>query len=1083
MHLESIFALHRAEIDRGLLLAAIVALLATAPASAFAQQTEPAPTEPPRPAKPVVSEGVVQCVVFAGRGMKLIAGATVTIDGGASGTTDSHGSVFLRAQAGTHRIRVAIPVASLPAPAEGTAGEAIAEIPDVPVVAADVTRALVTASADGKQISFDVRAPPPPPSAPQIPAGEAPQAEQPAATPGAAGATGTISGHITSTAGGPVVGAKIIVLSTDAETQTDQGGHFTLTLPEGDYTISIVHVDFIGQTFEGVTVASGQDNPISAQLTPAPADMEDYVVKGTRIRGTVATMMEERRESAAVTDAIGVEDIRKSPDGTASAATRRVVGATVVGGQYLFVRGLGGRYSNVRLNGVPLPSTDPDLPGFQLDLFPASLLSSLTIAKTFTPDIPGDFAGGSMNIVTRDFPPRFDLSASLSIGSDTKTIGRKAPSYAGGKTDFLGFDDGTRALPKEVPDAQVEAARRDPKGLSEDQVNAIGRAFPDRWQLRPTTAWPNITLGVSLGDTTSIAGHRFGYLATLGYRYTWNRFDETITNVGLMDDPKDKDKKIPFAREKLNRELGVESAQIGVLGTASYELTNGHDLTAVTLVTQTADDKTGLVTGFSNLENKDIRRTQFVFVERQLLFNQLLGKHDFKSLLLDWQLNMASISRDQPDTRNLMYAPPMPGADFEYVAENSERVYTKLGQDDFGGGANITIPIDEVKLKAGYLGRFSNQDFTARRFRYKFDSSDQSDRALAPEVLFAPSNSGRLWLLDDKTLDTDGYTADQKLHAAYGLGDVPVTDWLRLTGGARLESFKQKIDPDPPFPIPDSRAEKLKHVSRDDLDVLPSASAIFALNDSMSVRLAYGGTVARPLVRELSPVLYQDFVRRRTITGQPDLKRTYIQNFDARWEAFPSKTEVLAASVFYKIFADPIETSVQDGDGNLSYQNIDKAQSYGFELEARTTLGRIAEDLEDFVIQGNFALIRSRVTMSEEQQMKATSKQRPMAGQSPYVANLSLGYSPAATNLSLNLFYNVFGPRIVEVGTLGIPDVYERPFHSVDFTASYQLDEHWTLGASATDLLFQEIVLKQSKFDFSRINKGATFALRLGFVN
>lgn len=1026
-------------------------------------------------------EGIVQCVVFAGRGMKLISGATVTIDDGASGTTDARGSVFMRAQAGTHRIRVAIPVDRLPTPAEGTTGDAIAEIPDVPVVAADVTRALVTASADGKQISFDVRAPPPPETPPELPA---PGVEQPEAAAPAPGPTGTISGLITSTAGGPVVGAKILVLGTDAETQTDQAGHFKLTLPEADYTISIVHVDFIGQTFESVTVAAGQDNPMTAQLVPAPADMEDYVVKGTRIRGTVATMMEERRESAAVTDAIGVEDIRRSPDGTASAATRRVVGATVVGGQFLFVRGLGGRYSNVRLNSVPLPSTDPDLPGFQLDLFPASLLSSLTIAKTFTPDIPGDFAGGSMNIVTRDFPPKFDLSASLSIGSDTHTFGRKALSYEGGKTDYLGFDDGTRALPKEVPDVQVKAARRGNDGLTEDQVNAAGRAFPDRWALHPTTAWPNITLGVSVGDTTHISDHRIGYLVTLGYRYTWNRYDETVTNVGLMTDPDDKDKKVPYPREKLKREIGAESAQIGVLGTASYELTKGHDLTAVTLVTQTADDKTGLIDGFSDLENHNIQRTQFVFIQRQLIFNQLLGKHDFKSLLVDWNLNMANISRDQPDTRNLMYQQPMADAPYQYAGENSERVYTNLDQRDLGAGANVTIPIDETKLKAGYLGRFSDQDFGARRFRYRFDG-EAADRNLPAEELFAPSNSGRLWVLDDKTLPTDGYTAKSRLHAAYGMGDVPVTSWLRLMGGARLEDFNQKINPEPPYPVMGAMLDSLndKRVNRGNLDVLPSASAIFALSESMSVRLAYGGTVARPLVRELSPVFYQDFVRRRTITGQPDLKRTKIQNFDARWEAFPSKTEVFAASVFYKLFADPIETSVQDADGNLSYQNIEKAQSYGFELEARASLGRIAEDLEDFTVQGNFALIRSRVTMSDEQRMLATSKQRPMAGQSPYVANLSLGYAPADTNLSLNVFYNVFGPRIVEVGTLGIPDVYEQPFHSVDFTASYQLDAHWTVGASATNLLFQKIVLKQDKFDFSRIDKGAVFALRLGFVN
>ena len=1018
-------------------------------------------------------------MVFAGSRMILVEGAHVAIPDGASGQTDQRGSVFLPAAAGKYALRIEIPLSQLPEHPTGTTAQIVGQIPEVPVVAGDVTRVLAMLTDAGK-LRFDVRVPeePVPAEAAAVPAGGV----EARASTGGSGPVGTVAGVVSAEDGAPVHDAKVFVQGLVDEARSDENGHFSLSLPEGTYSLSVVHADYTGMSLDGVQVAVGATNEISVVLESAPAEMEDFVVKGLRIRGAVATMMEERREAAGVTDSIGVDDIRKSPDGTASAATRRMVGATVVGGQFLFVRGLGGRYSNVRLNGVPLPSTDPDLPGFQLDLFPASLLSSLTIAKTFTPDIPGDFAGGSMNIATRDFPQHFDFGVSLQIGSDTQTIGRKAPSYAGGNTDFLGFDDGARQLPDAVPREQVTLGRRG-NGLEADEVNAIGRSFPNHWEPKPTTALPNLSIGLSLGNTTKVADHRLGYLFTLGYRYAWVRYDEVITNVQPQNNPETGKKEVA-QKDRLQREVGAESAQIGALGTVSYELAKGHDLTAVSVLTQTGDDKTSLVSGTTAAEGRPVKTTQFAFVERQLFFNQLLGKHDLSSVLFDWQLNVAHIKRGQPDLRNLLYA-AVPGGEYQYTNDSAERVYTDLAQTDFGGGANLTIPIDASRLRAGYLGRNADQDFSARRFRNFFRGTNE-ERSLEPEVLFAPSNSGTLWQLSEQTRDTDGYTAGQQLHAGYGLADLALTDWLRVTGGARIEYFKQTIDVEPPISLSDSgAADDLdeRHTERADTDVLPAGSAIFNLSDSMSIRLAYGGTVARPLVREQSPFLNQDFVRRRTVTGNPDLRRTYINNFDVRWEAFPSKTEVLAASVFYKIFADPIEAVVQDANGNLSFQNIESARNYGFELEARMSLARIADGLAEFTAQANFALIRSRIELSGPQRMTATSKQRPMAGQSPYVANLSLGYSPAATPLSLNVFYNVYGPRIAEVGILGLPDVYEQPFHSLDVTASYQLGDHWTIGLSATNLLFQKLVLDQGGFDFSSISKGASFALRLGFVN
>jgi outer membrane receptor protein involved in Fe transport len=758
-----------------------------------------------------------------------------------------------------------------------------------------------------------------------------------------------------------------------------------------------------------------------------------------------------------------------------------VVGATVVGGQFLFVRGLGGRYSNVRLNSVPLPSTDPDLPGFQLDLFPASLLSALTIAKTFTPDIPGDFAGGSMNIATRDFPDHFEVTSSLSLSSDTQTLGRDMQSYDGGGLDFLGFDDGTRALPDEVPSDQV-VNRRPPVGdpIDPERAAEIGEAFPNRWSLSSRTAPPSLGLGFSLGDTARLGERRFGYLLTLGYRYGSTRYRETV--ILPTENTEDGGPAIVANGEPLERTLGKESAQIGLLGTASYELAAGHDLTLVSVLTQTGDDEASLVTSeFSANEGGPIRQTELTFIERQLFFNQLIGAHDLSPLKLDWQINVATVQREQPDTRGLIFVENVAsetGFEFSNTSGSGERFYTDLAQTDLGGGADLTLPIDRSRLKSGYLGRLSDRDFSGRRFENNVASA--ADRRQDAEDIFEPEDSGDVWLLNELTAPEDGYTAEQELHAGYALADVPIASWLRLNGGARVESFHQTITVVPP--VASLREDEAESTERTDTDPLPAGSAIVSFSDEMSVRLAYGGTVARPLVRELAPFRVQDFIRRRTVQGDPDLRRTYIHNFDVRWELFPSQTEVFAASVFYKIFLDPIEAVVPEVH-SLTYANIESARNYGVELEARVTLDRVSDALKNLVVTANFAWIESEITMTDEQRMQATSARRPLAGQSPYVANLSLGYGVPDTSLSLNLFYNVFGRRILEVGRNGLPDAYEEPFHSLDFTASYQLHDNWTLGASATNLLLQEAVVNQGGLDTSRIDRGMSFGVRLGFAN
>lgn len=1092
---------------RGIPLLLAIAIVVAAP-PAVAQQgaagaapTEPAPTQPapdvppaepapsapapaPEPpvettapttapeAAPVAPEAAAPGIISLSVRVQdaLIAGAEVLVDGQAAGTTSSEAAVQLSLGAGAHTLRIVIPPAAMPERAD----QATALGVDVPinVVAGQPQEVNLAINAKGEVLALDVHPTVVTDAAPQ-PEQQAPETEK--------GLPAKLTGRIVlSTTREPIVGAKVYVRRTSFEGVTDAAGMFTIDLPAGSYDLAIVHPNYATAIKDKVRVSIQKHTQLLIELTPSTTEPDDFTITAKYVRGGVAALMEERRNASTVQDAIGSEDIAKSPDSTASSATRRVVGASIVGGQFLLVRGLGGRYSNVRLNGVPLPSTDPDLPGFQIDLFPASLLSNLTITKTFSADIPGDFAGGSLNVVTKDFPDKFTLGMSLGASYNTETTGRKILNYEGGDTDLLGFDDGTRSLPDGVPDEHVVASRT--SNFDDTQTRAVGRLFANRWHQNRTTALPNLSLSASLGDTHQITeDRRFGYLLTLGYRVNFQRYNEEITRV-IIDTGNLR------VRDQFKREIGDQEAQLGALGTASFEPAKDHKLTLVSLLTQTANDQTSYVTGRVEGSGLDARSTQFRFIERQLLFNQLLGEHKNLAgpMKLNWQLNMALVSRDQPDTRDVTYS-QLPAGEYTFTPGTNgsgQRLYSELGQQDFGGGLDLTVPLWAATGKTGYMGRISERHFTARRFLFSHNQGVATfeDLAQPPEQLFDPSNFDEpdpLLEFEEASEPLDGYNADQDAHAGYVTLDVPVfEDTLRLLPGVRAEWFRQKIESEAPY---SNSTDPTEGTSKSDFDWLPAGAAVVNLSDKMAIRGGYGGTVARPLLRELAPFVNQDYVRRRTIQGNPDLQRTFIHNFDLRWELFPSGTEVLAASAFYKIFEHPIESVVLDNNGSLGFDNIDGADNYGLELETRFSLERFSDALRNFSVLANLALIRSEVRLSPEQQSVATTRKRPLAGQSPYVANLSFGYSSEENGLSAYVYYNVFGRRLQDVGREGLPDIYEEPFHSVDLSGFWKIDSHWTLGVSGTNLLMQPTVVKQGDFNYSKYNKGSTYGAKLAW--
>jgi TonB-dependent receptor len=425
------------------------------------------------------------------------------------------------------------------------------------------------------------------------------------------------------------------------------------------------------------------------------------------------------------------------------------------------------------------------------------------------------------------------------------------------------------------------------------------------------------------------------------------------------------------------------------------------------------------------------------------------------------------------------------------VTGSGEHLYTELRQRDLGGGLDLKFDLfEDAAAKTGYMGRASERTFRARRFGITSTSNTEAeDNLLPPEELFDPDQSGEAWRVTETTNTTDGYVAGQDLHAGYGMLELPLSKSFRVMGGVRVENFHQEIDAVVPYEVEEEddddddadEEEDTTGADRTDLDYLPAATVIYAITETMNARVAYGGTVARPQIRELAPFLNQDFVRRRTIRGNPDLTRTFIHNFDVRWEMFPTPTEVFAVSLFYKSFEDPIESVIVNQNGDITYENIEGAENYGAEFEARVGMGLVSKELEAFSAMANFALIHSEVRLSDEHARLATSARRPLAGQSPYVANLALGFEPNESPLSMFLYYNVFGRRIQDAGRQGLPDIYQEAFHSLDFTAFYKPNEHWSFGFSASNLLFQQEKFTQGGLNYSEVDPGISMGLSAGW--
>ena len=894
---------------------------------------------------------------------------------------------------------------------------------------------------------------------------------------------GVIEGRLLrSDDGRPVANARIFISGVSADIRSGPDGRFSAPVPAGTRSLSVLHSAFNTRTRDNIEVAAGATVNLDIELSPAGSELPEFVVVVPHISGSLASVLEERREEAAVANILGAEQISKAGDSDAAGALKRVTGLTLVGGRFIFVRGLGERYSSTLLNGANVPSPDPTRRVVPLDLFPAGIIDSIAVQKSFTPEMPAEFGGGTVQLRTKTMPEEGFFEVEAKLGYNDQTTGKEGLDYRGGGRDWTGYDDGTRAVPDLLARAGAdgtrikEFSRFTGEGYTKEELELIGESLSVNYNIRSKDTPANQGFSLAGGDRYDVTdGFTLGFLGALDYDDKWLSTVQQRTDYVVGGDELVPENDYTYFITGRN----IDVSGFFTLGT---EIGENNRLAYNWMLLRSTTDRTQRQQGFNkDAEGGDVQFTELEWIERQLIANQLVGEHTIPQLWgmqWKWDFTQATANADEPDTRIYRYDPDTltPSTDdliFSLRNDSNQRRWGELEDNSDSWNIHLVQPIDlsdraDLSLRAG-LSSVEKDRFSSIR-RYALQSrgplSGDVDLRRNPnpdEILFEDTIDPRGWQINEVTIPTDAYTADQTLDARYFALDFLFDEWLRFGGGMRQEKSDQSVTT---FDIFNEGGDPVvSELSTDDRFASFSTTLMFG---DHQIRAGYGETTNRPDFKELSPAIYKDPLLDRQIKGNPNLISAYLKNYDIRWDWYFDQGEFVSLGAFYKDFSDPIETVILPGAAQItSFDNAQSAENLGVEFEFYTDLEFVSrwwgepEWWSRWYVNSNYAWIDSTITLSEQNSSVQTSDSRPLQGQSPYVLNVQLGYDDLDRGINAALLYNQFGARIVDVGTNGAPDLYEQPRAVLDFVYSQKFGDHWKFKFRGTNLLDAEVEITQ----------------------
>lgn len=871
---------------------------------------------------------------------------------------------------------------------------------------------------------------------------------------------------IAAESGDPLPGASVTVEGTKLGGIADQKGVYSVRgVPAGTYTITVRSLGYTEQQIVDVAVSSGV-TVLDVILQDSIEEGESLVVTAKAGTGTEAGLLSIRRKAGTVNDGISRAEIRRSPDATSGDAIARVTGMSVVGGKFISVRGTNERYNTTQVNGVELPSTEPDKKSFSFDLFPANLLENMIVSKTFTPDLPGNFTGGFVQLNTIDFPDTRTLRLSVSASYDPATTFDPMHTGARGGNDWLGIDDGIRSLPADFPSTTIFRDSLEPEAQYE-----LARRFSNTWAPVSLDAPLNSSFLLSYGDRFHVIGNDLGVVAALSYRNSYQRQEILRRDESVFD----------YAGEE-----NLYSVLWGGLFNVSYKLSDMHSISLRNIYNRTAEDRFTALEG-DDLHNFQQRRlTGSSYLERSFYSGQMGGEHLFPklgNLRFQWKGSGSIGVRDEPDYRRVTYIrgdssePYRLGLFDAATWKNVGRTFNHLDEEVFGFNGDLTMPIGESKLKAGALVENKTRTFAQRAFAYGSKNSGWKFTTAAIDTVFLPEHIApdRIFFVE-QTVPSMAYNAHSNLNAAYLMADLSFKFLgadLRTILGGRLEQMRLTM-------ASASNADNSPvNADYDQTDLLPALTVIYAASSALNVRAAYSRTVTRPEFREYAPFSFYDFATGQDIYGNPNLRRALSTNYDLRVEYFPGPGEVAAVSFFHKNIEDAIEQVALSGiaftNPQLTWNNADEARNTGIELELRKSFGFIHESLSPFSFSANYTWLESESVVKGDS-LRSAKKGR-LQGQSPYVINAGLSYDNTTLGTSVTLLFNRFGPRILEVTNRdpnstepsARPDFIEQPRSQLDLSIAQTFLTRFEARLTLKNLLGEDVVFTQAGVP-SRVN-------------
>lgn len=888
----------------------------------------------------------------------------------------------------------------------------------------------------------------------------------------------------------PVSGAKVYVKGDIKEYITDKNGEALVDVVEERVSLSVIHPDYNARTIDEIEVSHGQVVSQTVKLTPVSFELSEYVVTAPYIQGTIAEAIAEQAKFAEVVNILSSEQFSKAGDSDASSAVKRVSGITVMDNGYVYIRGLGGRYSITLLNNSILPSPDPTKRVVPLDIFPTGVLKNIVIKKSYSPDIPASFATGAVVLNTKEYPKEFFLDVSASVKYNSITTFKDGKSYEGGKTDFLGFDDGTRKLP--FPDKDAYTGQ---------ELERYVTTFKSKNNVKDITFPPGVGFNVAFGNSKKVGDGSItgGYLFSFMYDNDWKKVAVerniynlsaesglTINNGGIYN----------------NNVNDIKMAYLLGLG-LSYK--DSQSIKFTSLLTRTTTNRTQVFDGTD--ENQNVQRiTNLRWQERSLIFNQLTGNHSLPvdNLKLEWAVAFSSAQMDIPNEVSYTY----------WLEEETGRYYNRIrvpgsnlsheftylkdkGSDlrfDLVYKKDKFFMLKETEIKVGLQQQEKERNSRVRRFTYlpKSGVSLPEDTLKYENIdtIFSPENREKYFRIQNRTFFNDRYSGKLNISAFYLNFDSKLGEKFRLSVGSRFEDLKQNVL---------SYEQLSPRELRSDIkvnDIYPDISLKYFFSDTLNIKTAYSKTMTYPDFLEASNSVFIDPLTGERILGNPNLKASRIDNFDLRLEKMLAGLDSVALALFYRDIKTPIEETYLPTTNNpfLSFQNALKANNYGLEFEFRKSFNFINKieavekipyfgdiDYDNLFISGNIAFIESKVTLDPESAKILTSKSRRMQGQSPYVLNITFGYDNPDTGLYWGILYNTFGKRIRSVGLYGQPDHYEQPFDQVDFVFKKKMRKKFTLDFKARNLLDDEVLVLQGDKVSLRYKIGRSFSIGLSY--